>query len=215
MNVLNRLERSLGWIAVGNLPVYVVSAQAILYIWNMVNPGQEALLTMEPARVMAGEWWRVLTFLFLVPFQHPLWTLLFLYFQFLCGQALENEWGSFRLTLFYLVGAIGCIVAAFIAGFDLEAAFYLNETIFLAFAALYPEFQILLFFVLPVKIKWIAWFTWARILLGIFGAPWILKLAILISLSNYFLFFSKDHAQALTSWVRLKWHRRRYKDFQG
>jgi hypothetical protein len=214
MNFLNRLERSFGWIAIGNLPVYVVSAQAILYIWNLVNPGQQALLMMDPDLVRAGEWWRILTFLFLIPFQHPLWALLFLYFQFICGQALENEWGSFRLTLFYLTGAAGCIVAAFVAGFGLDSAFYLNETIFLAFAALYPEFQILLFFVLPVKIKWIAWFTWARIILGILGAPWIFKIAILISLSNYFLFFSKEHVEAITGWVRTRRHRRRLKDFR-
>jgi hypothetical protein len=213
MNLLDKLERSLGWLAIGNLPVYVVSAQAILYIWSMIYPGQEALLTMEPALVANGEWWRVITFLFLVPFQHPLWTFLFLYFQFLCGQTLEREWGSFRLTIFYLTGAAGCIAAAFVAGYDLSAAFYLNETIFLAFAALYPDFQILLFFVLPIRIKWIAWFTWIRIIIGIAGAPWILKLAILISLSNYFLFFSRSHVEALVGYFRRVAHRRRYKDW--
>lgn len=132
----------------------------------------------------------------------------------MCGQALENEWGSFRLTLFYVVGALGCIAGAFVAGYDLNAAFYLNETIFLAFAALYPEFQILLFFILPVKIKWLAWFTWGRIILGIIGAPWILKLAILISLSNYFIFFSKSDVASIAGWVRLRMHRRRFKDLQ-
>lgn len=212
MNLLTKLERHVGWLAIGNLPVYVVSAQAILYLWIMMNPGQEGLLTMEPAAVLAGDWWRILTFLFLVPFQHPLWTALFLYFQFLCGQSLESEWGSFRLTMFYVTGAIGCIVAAFIAGYDLSAAFYLNETIFLAFAALYPEFSILLFFVIPVKIKWLAWFTWARIIFGIIGAPGILKVAILISLSNYFLFFSKSHIDALRATIRRINYRRQTKD---
>lgn len=215
MNLLNKLERPLGWMAVGNLPIYVVAAQAILYLWGLAYPGQEHLLTMEPSRVMAGEWWRVLTFLFLVPFQNVLFTALYLYFQFVCGQALENEWGSFRLTMYYLLGAAGCIVGAFVAGTDLQSAFYLNETIFLAFAALYPDFRILLFFIIPVKIKWIAWFAWARILLVIFYAPWIFKLAVLISLSNYFFFFSKTHVESVTAWVRLRAHRRRFKDFQS
>jgi len=213
MNFLNKLERNAGWLAIGNLPVYVVAAQAILYIWGMLNPGSEALLTMEPHLVRAGEYWRIFTFLFLVPFQHPLWTALFLYFQFICGQALENEWGSFRLTIFYLTGAVGCIAAAFIAGYDLSAAFYLNETIFLAFAALYPDFQILLFFVIPIRIKWIAWFTWARIALGIFGAPGLLKVAILVSLSNYFLFFAGPHYRSVRERIERWNHRRRYRGF--
>jgi hypothetical protein len=215
MTFLNKLERHFGWIAIGNLPLYVVSAQAILYLWAMVNPGQEALLTMEPNLVRAGEYWRVFTFLFLVPFSHPLWAALYLYFQFICGQALENEWGSFRLTVFYLTGAIGCIAAAFIAGYDLQAAFYLNETVFLAFAALYPDFQILLFFILPIRIKWIAWISWARIAYGIFGAPWLLKLAILVSLSNYILFFSAGHARWVVDFVQRKVRRHKYRDFNG
>ncbi|MBV9080962.1 MAG: rhomboid family intramembrane serine protease [Elusimicrobia bacterium] len=211
-NFLNRLERSLGWLAIGNLPVYVVTAQAILYVWTLVNPGNEHLLVMQPDLVLHGEVWRLLTFLFLIPFQSILWAFFYLYFQYVCGVTLEQEWGSFRFTLFYLVGALGCIAGAFIAGQDLTSAFYLNETVFLAFAALYPDYEILLFLILPIRIKWLAWLTWAQILFGFVMSPWLFRLAILVSLSNYFLFFSESHYQSLSAAWQRRQNRRRHKD---
>jgi hypothetical protein len=214
MDLLNRLERPLGWIAIGGLPVYVVAAQAILFVWTMLNPGSAHLLMMDPYLVVQGhEWWRVLTFLFLVPFDNAIWAFFFLYFQFVCGQALENEWGSFRLTLFYLLGALGCIAAAFIVGQDLSAAFFLNDTVFLAFAALYPDYQVYLFLILPLRVKWLAWFVWARILLTMIGSPWLFRLGIVVSLANYFIFFSGHHVQTVRELIARARHRRRYRGF--
>lgn len=215
MNFLNRLERTFGWLAIGNLPIYVVSAQAILYLWTMLNPEAGHLLLLDPWAVRNGEYWRLLTFLFVIPFQNVIFTFFFLYFQYICGVALEEEWGSFPFTLFYLVGAAGAIAASFLVGGNTQGAFYLNETIFLAFAALFPNFTLLLFFILPIKVKWIAWFTWARIAWGVWAVPGIWKIAILISLANYFVFFSKRHYDHLAGWVRLLKHRRRMKDFEN
>jgi hypothetical protein len=199
MNLIHKLEKPLGWMAIGNLPLYVVAAQAILFIWGLINPEDTHLLSMDPLRFWyAKEYWRILTFLFVVPFQHPLLVLLSLYFQYVCGQALEEEWGSFPLTMFYLLGAIGAISASFIVGHDLRNAYFFNESIFLAFAALYPDFSILLFFVLPLKVKWLGWFTWAIILVQFFSVPILYKIAIFVSLAHYFVFFGKQHLD----WVR-------------
>ncbi len=215
MNFLNRLERGLGWITIGQLPIYIVTAQALLYIWTMLNPEAGHMLVLDPAAVRNGEYWRLLTFLFLIPFQNVIFTFFFLYFQYLCGVALEEEWGSFPLTLFYLTGAAGAIAASFLVGGNTQGAFYLNETIFLAFAVLHPNFTLLLFFIIPLKVKWVAWFTWARIALGLYGAPPIWKAAIIISLANYFLFFSKHHFDFVRDAWRSYQHRRRYKDTLG
>ncbi len=215
MNILNRLERIFGWLTIGHLPVYVVTAQAILYVWLMLNPEAEHLLILDPWAVMNGEYWRVLTFLFLVPFQNPIFTFFYLYFQYLCGISLEEQWGSFPVTLFYLIGAIGSIAAAFIIGAPMQEAFYFNEMIFLAFAALFPNFQLLLFFVIPLRVKWIAWFTWARILLGMYNTPLIWKIAVVVSLSNYLLFFTKMHFDQVRGWISHLRHKQRYKDFSS
>lgn len=216
MTLLNRLERSIGWMAIGHLPIYIVTAQAILYVWIMLNPEGSHLLTLDPVAIRYNhEYWRLLTFLFTVPFQNPLWAFLFLYFQYVCGSALEEEWGSFPVTVFYLVGALGAMAGGFIVGFDINSAFFFSESIFLAFAALFPNFQILLFFILPIKVKWIAWFTWFRIGFSVLGAEPLLQLAILVSLSHYFLFFSRTHYGQVKALIERFRHRQRYKDFSN
>ncbi len=215
MNLLNRLERSFGWMAIGHLPIYIVTAQALLYVWATLNPEATHLLMLDPYAVRNGEIWRLLTFLFMIPFQNVIFTFFYLYFQYLCGTALEEEWGSFPLTIFYLVGALGAIAASFLVGGNTQGAFYFNETIFLAFAALYPNFTILLFFFIPLKVKWIAWFTWIHILFGLYGAPLVWKLAVFISLANYFLFFSKRHFNQVRDVIQRYRHRQRYKDFNN
>lgn len=216
MTLLTRLERSLGWMAIGHLPIYIVTAQAILYVWIMLNPEGAHLLTLDPAAIRTNhEYWRLMTFLFTVPFQNPLWAFLFLYFQYMCGSALEEEWGSFPVTLFYLIGALGALAGGFLLNTDINSAFFFNESIFLAFAALFPNFTILLFFILPVKVKWIAWFTWARIVISLFGSPLIVQVAILISLSHYFLFFGATHFNQVRMAIDRWRHRQRYKDFNG
>jgi len=201
---------------IGHLPIYIVTAQAILYVWTMMNPEGAHLLSLDPTAIKYNhEYWRLLTFLFTVPSQNPLWAFLFLSFQYICGSALEEEWGSFPVTIFYLVGAIGAMAGGFIVGFDINSAFFFSESIFLAFAALFPNFQILLFFILPIKVKWIAWFTWFRIIFSIFGAPLLLQVAIVVSLSHYFFFFGPTHYEQVKSMIERVRHRQRYKDFNN
>lgn len=213
MNFLNRLEKHFGWMAIGHIPVYIVTAQAFLWMWGLFNPEITPWLTLEPQLVRYNhEYWRVLTFLFLTPFDNPIFTLLYLYFQYMCGVELEHEWGSFPLTLFYFVGAVGNIAAAFLVGGDMRGALFFNDVIFLAFAAMYPNFPILFFFIIPLKIKWIAWLTWARIGYMFFTSVGMYKVAILLSLANYFLFFGKRHYDFVVDAIRSYRHRQRYKE---
>ncbi len=213
MSVLTALERKIGWITIHHLPIYIVTAQAILYVWGMINPGALSLLTLDRAAVIYGrEYWRLLTVLFVTPVQNPLFAIFFHYLFYAYGSALEYEWGSFRFTLFYLTGAVATAAASFLFG-NWDGAFYLNTTIFLAFAAVHPDFQLLLFFVLPIKIKWLAWLTWAWLLYTMIVSPLPVKVAILISLFNYFLFFARQHGSDCLAYFRRLRHRRRYKDW--
>jgi hypothetical protein len=213
VNFLSRLERYFGWIAIGRLPVYIVAAQAILYVWTLQSPDVIAWLHMDPYAVQHGEVWRLITFLFLVPIKNPIFAFVYLYFQYFCGVALEDEWDSFRFTLFYLFGAVMSIAAAFLVGGDANGAFYLNETTFLAFAALHPDFQILLFFIIPLRVKWIAWLAWAQIIWSFLPLPLLWKVAVLLSLGNYFVFLGPLHARQLRDWIQYLRHKRRNKDW--
>lgn len=213
MNFLARLEKYLGWIAIGRLPIYIVATQAILYVWTLQSPDAIHTLAMDPIAFQNGEYWRIFTFLFMVPNMNMFFAFFYLYFQYLCGVALEDEWDSFRFTLFYLVGALLSIGAAFLVGGDINGAFFLNETTFLAFAALHPNFQVLFFFVIPLRVKWIAWLAWIQIIWSFIPLPLIWKIGVLMSLTNYFLFLGPMHITQIRDLIYMWRHKNRHRDW--
>lgn len=213
MSLLSRLEQRLGFLSVNHLPIYIVTAQGILYLWCFLNPSQAHLLSLDPLAVQyGGEYWRLVTFLFLTPLQNPIFAFFFLYLIYLYGSALEGEWGSFAFTMFYLVGAIGTLIAGFFFG-GYNGAFFLNTTIFLAFAALHPNFELMFFFILPIKIKWLAWLTALFIAYQFVFSPMHGKMAIAVSVANYFLFFGKTHFDQVRDAIRSYRHRQRFKNW--
>jgi membrane associated rhomboid family serine protease len=202
--MLNSLERKIGWLTVQNLPLYIVSAQGLVYIWTLMNPGFTQFLELSPMAVFQGhEYWRLLTFLFISPIQNAFFEFFFLYLMYVYGNALEESMGSFGFTLFYLIGALGTMIAGLFFGSG-SGAFFLNTTLFLAFAAINPNFQILLFFIIPVKIKWLAWLTWAWLAYTVVVTPFWVRISIVVSLLNYFLFFGKTHYDQVAAYVRRK-----------
>lgn len=193
MNLLDKLERKFGKLGIKNLMLYIVTANAAVFLLMIVDPEKTLYykLALDPAMVMKGEVWRLITFIFIPPNSSPIWIVLVLYFSYLIGSSLEHEWGSFRFTLYYFMGIIGTIAAAFISGNPVTAT-YLNMSLFLAFAKIYPDYEILLFFVLPVKVKYLAWLDWTLIGWTVLTAPVSLKLAAIASVVNYFVFFGRE-----------------------
>ena len=139
----------------------------------------------------SGESCELVTFIFIPPTFSPLWLIFTLYFYYLVGSGLEQAWGSFKFNVYYLVGMIATILAAFITGHGATGV-YLNLSLFFAFATLYPDFQVLLFFILPVKVKYLAWLNAAFLGYTLLFSPWPLKVAALASVLNYFIFFGED-----------------------
>ena len=219
MTILTRLERKIGWITIGQLPLYLVSAQVIFYIWGRIDPTNLQPLIFDPYAVLeAGQYWRLFTFLFIVPLQHPIFAFFYLYLLYIYGMALEREWGSFGFTLFYLIGALGTVVGTLLVAsmspfYVLSGSLYLNLSIFLAFAAVHPDFIIHLFFIIPVKIKWLAWFTMAGIIYSFVMGHIFTKMLIAVSLSNYILFFGQSHIENIKQWIRLQKHRQKFRNW--
>jgi membrane associated rhomboid family serine protease len=193
LNIFNKLERLFGRYAIKGLIIYVIALNAFVFFVARTNPSSNIInkLTLIPSLVMSGEVWRLVTFIFIPPTFSVFWILFTLYFYYIVGTGLEHEWGSFKFNIYYFVGVLGTIAAAFITGSG-STGFYLNLSLFLAFAYIYPNYEILLFFVIPVKVKYIAWLNWVLIGFAVSASPAPEKAAAIASVANYFLFFGKD-----------------------
>lgn len=193
MRFIDKLERRFGVFAVTNLTLYLVIGQAALYVFLQV--GDYSLMkyvSLIPALVMRGEVWRLFTFVFEPPASSPIFIFFALYFFYIMGSALELYWGSFKYNLFLFIGWAATVGASFLTPLGPASVTFIGGSVFLAFAAMNPNFQVLLFFFLPVKIKWLAWLTWAGYLWAAVSGSWSTRFMILASLLNYLLFFRHD-----------------------
>lgn len=192
MKFLDRLERKFGKYAISGLMTYIVIGNAAVFILNYLMPSLNIIskLALIPALVYKGQIWRLITFIFIPPNFSIIFIFFSLYFYYILGSGLEELWGSFKLNVYYLVGMVGTIIAALISGYS--DATHLNLSLFLAFAYLFPNFEILLFFFVPVKIKYLAWLNWAIIAFSVIFGSVPSKLAAIASVLNYFLFFGGD-----------------------
>src|ERR1051325_10954706 len=113
MKLISRLEHKLGRFAIPHLTMWVVLFNAIGYVLAWRSPDVAEMLFLDPAKVMQGEVWRLVTYLFIPPSFSPLLIAFVLYFFYMMGEALEHEWGAFRLNLYYLIGMVATTVIAF------------------------------------------------------------------------------------------------------
>lgn len=192
MTFLDRLEKKLPFLAVPGIIRYVVLFNALVFALQLIAPGYAEALALDRSKVFSGEIWRLFTWIFLPRTMSPVWILLFLLFLWFMGEMLEGSWGAFRTTLFYLSGWFFCTVAAVLlpgAESGTGANFFLNLSLLFAVATLQPNYQILFFFVIPMKLKVLGWISLILPGLLFMTASPAGKAAILISLANYVLFF--------------------------
>lgn len=207
--LVERLERRFGRYAIRGLMNYIVLGMVVVYVASMfVRPftgfSLASLLAFNKAAILHGQIWRLLTFVFIPTNTSPLFLVLSLYFYWLVGTSLENQWGRFRFNLYYLCGIIGTDIAGMITGY--AGNHYLNMSLFLAFALLYPDFELNLFFILAVKVKWLALLDVALLLLDAWGMGWSGWLALIVSFLNVVLFFSRDAVDlGKQAYRRYKW----------
>lgn len=185
-------RRWIGRIAIPNLMNYVVGAMAVVFVMQMLIPSFNLYGSMMLTRsgLMRGELWRLVTFAFLPPNSSVVWIIFSLYFYWMIGSALEGEWGSSRFTLFYLVGMLGSIISAWLVGYSDNT--YLNLSLFLAYAVLNPNHQVMIFFILPTKIKYLALLDVALYTVAFITGGWAARVTIIFSLINLILFLGGD-----------------------
>lgn len=201
--LLARLERRLGRLAVPNLILVIVGGTAVVWLLSLLRPDFQSHLILDFNAVRRGELWRIVTFLF-IPAVRPdpsslLWEAIDLYFTWWIGSSLEQHWGSFKFDVYYAIGALATVAAAFV--FGPMTNFWLNWSLVFAFATVFPDIQILLFFVVPVRVKWLG-IAAAVAFAGFFAmGDANQRAAIAASAAAYVVFFG-DH------WYRAFAHRR-------
>lgn len=211
MKWLDRLERHLHVVVIPQFPLFLATANGVCYFMAQAQPAFVERLYLSPQAIRAGEWWRALTFLFVPPAMNPFFLVFWLMILYQFAQALENAWGEFKFFFFYLFGAAVTVAASlFILHAPLSNA-WLNSTLFLAFATLFPDFELLLFFFIPIQVKYLAYFTWATTAFVFFSSGNADRVGILASLANYFLFFWPS----LWRTAQLRWQTYRHRKRLG
>lgn len=190
MTWLDKLERRLGFLGIPGLMRIVVGFTALVWILVWLNPEFRFALDLDPARVRHGEIWRLFTYIFL-PQTFSFWVILVLWFLWFIGEGLERAWGAFRLTLYFLVGMIGTTIGAFFFGARFSNSMLISS-LFFAFARFYPEEVIYVLFILPMKIKWVAWIAAAFLLFGFVVNSNSYRMALVAAFANYLIFFGPE-----------------------
>jgi len=198
-NWVDKLERRWGKYAIANLTFWIMVCQIAVWGFGLFTNFPVESLALVPEDVLRGQIWRLFTFLFIPPIQEISFWLIFIWYLFyFFGSTLEKEWGEFRYNLFIFVGLAATVVASMVTLLIVPEGFwgqvggvpnsYLLTSVTLAFAILFPNFELLLFFILPVKIKWIAWFTLAMWALSAGPSPlaWLLIFAALLNIGVFF-----------------------------
>lgn len=216
MTFLDKLERRIGFIAIPGLIKIVVAFTGLVYVLTYLNPEFLSILSLDPAAIRRGEIWRLITYLFLPgsaaqpgSMMGPLWVMVALWFLWFIGDGLEKAWGAFRLTLYFLVGMIGTTAAAFLFGAQFSNTM-LASTLFFAFAWFYPDEVIYVFFIIPMKIKWLAWVSAGLLLFGFVTGSMSYRIAFLVAMSNYLIFFGPQIFRQVRERKNVSSRRRRF-----
>lgn len=192
-----------------NLIVYIIAGSGAVYLLGMMDTTNTlmGLISFNPGLILRGQVWRLVTFLFMPADSNPLWEILALYFYYFIGSNLERQWGTNRFTIYYLSGVALNLVFGFAtyyvslaAGLDPQlvnglveysmTSQYLNLSMFFAFASIWPDARVMVFFFIPAKMKWLAWLDAAFFAFGILAnmAAFPFNLLPVIAILNFFLF---------------------------
>lgn len=170
--------------------LFIAIGNAIVFASDLFTANSDfslsGLLYLDPSLVLQGEVWRLVTFV-LIPPSSMFWLLtpLVIYMYYWMGRSIEGEWGQFKLTLYYLTGMVVMIVASILFRRPASGA-DLNLSLFLAMATLFPEMQIRIYFILPVKMKWLALLDVGLIVLSVIMTRSWLPLMPLVSYAIFF-----------------------------
>lgn len=195
MQWIDTLEKRYGKYAIEHLSSYLIIGQIVTSIGAAIYRPIADIFYLQGNLIYRGEVWRIVTFLFTPVLDNLLFAAFAWYMLYLCGTMLENRWGAFRYMLYLSISVLGSIITALLFPQQGISNGYLYASQFAAFAYLYPEVIFTLFFILPVKAKWLGILAWIGIAITVLFGTLSGKVLALFSLSNFFLFFGPDILQ--------------------
>lgn len=228
MDWISKLEKKFGRYAIHNLMYYIIILYIIGFVLELVN-GEfyYQYLCLDASAILHGQIWRIVTFLIQPPSSSIIFMVFVLYLYYMIGRELEMAWGAFRFNLYFFMGVFFHVFAALIT-YALTSQIlyigteYLNLSLFFAFAMLYPNVQLYLFGIIPIKIKYLAWidgayFIWTVIEAflpayggGIYGEYYKANaVAAVVSLLNFFIFYLSSRKTKVKQKVRYHEYRQK------
>ena len=213
MNWISRLERKYGRFCIPNLISIIVGGQILVYAIELfVNQFISVYLGLSRSLLLMGQVWRLITFVLIPESTSPFYLLITCYFYYWIGSTLERQWGTAKFTTYYLSGmlltVLGASIVSLITGYSIPVygANYVNFAMFMAFALLYPDAQVLLFFIFPIRMKWLAYIDVFYFFFDIFryisaGVGYYAILPV-VALLNFVIFFWPE----LTRFFKLEHH---------
>ena len=175
-----------------NLMKYIAIGNVVFLLASMVNPLILNYLSFDPALILRGQVWRIVSFMFIPP-SAGLLAFIAIYFYYWLGTTLEQHWGTAQFNIYFFSGVILTVLYGFIMYFVTGIRFvltaqYIYLSMFFSFAALYPNIQVLLFFIIPVKMKYLAILDAVFFISGIISTPFPANLLPVVAIANFLIF---------------------------
>lgn len=208
MKFLSKLERRFGRYAIHNLPIILILFEVIGYTIQMLMPNMLAWLCFDPARICSGEIWRLITWVLMPPSSLSIFTLIMLMFYYWIARTLAGTWGDFYFNVFIFGGILLTDIGMMIAypiflslGTQMAminislmslyvTTYYIQTSILLAFAFTYPDAQVLLYFVIPIKMSWLGIFYGVMLIYDFYRVGMATpRLVMLLSVANFLIYF--------------------------
>lgn len=233
MDFLTKLERKYGKYAIPNLTLILISGFILGYLIEIFMPDGLQLLAMNPEKILHGQIYRLVTWVVIPPSSASILVIITLFFYFSIGRTLENSWGDFRYTVYILsgiiftdIGMMGTYLIMHLmgqsqlldmyyqAGLYGASTYYLCMSMFLAYAFMFPDMQVLLYFIIPIKVKWLGYLDIAYLLVMILQYGYMHyytgMVTVIMSVLNFILFYFMSKGKTKMTPAQRK-RKRKYK----
>lgn len=235
---MSKWEKKFGKYAISNLTFILIGCYVAGYILYGINSSFMGYLTLNPYAILHGQVWRLVTWVISPPSSFDLFTIIMLLFYLSLGTTLERVWGTWQYNVYIFTGILLTVLASFVCmgvfclvygeaasllmeslcalGAWLFSTYFINMSIFLAYAATFPNAQVYLMFVIPVKVKFLGFIYGAMLVYQMvvyfkagrtdYAPYWFGVAAIAASLLNFLIFWfrSRNHMHLSPKQVRRK-----------